>query len=77
MDEAVLTKLKVISAFENVSVKGLMERAIRWYVSEKEKESYAKLTQEEKEDLGLMVLMQQADLAQATEEEFFQALREE
>ncbi len=77
LDEAVLTKLKVISAFENVSVKGLMERAIRWYVSEKEKESYAKLTQEEKEDLGLMVLMQQADLAQATEEEFFQALREE
>ena len=77
IDERTLTKLKVISAFENMSVKGLMEEAVKWFVQQKEKERFDKLTDEEKEDLGLLMLMQQADLEDTvSEDEFFKALRE-
>lgn len=63
IDEATLTKLKLLSVFENNSVKGLMEEAVSWFVAEKEKQQFNKLTEEEKEDLGLLLLMQQADRA--------------
>ena len=77
IDETVLTKLKVISAFENVSVKRLMEDAINWFVIEKEKSRFEKMTQEEKEDLGLLALMQQVDTTETvSEEEFMNALHE-
>ena len=61
IDEVLLTKLKIISAFENLSVKALMEKAVQFFVSHKEKERIDALTQEEKEDLGLLLLMQQTD----------------
>lgn len=61
IDEVTLTKLKLLSVFENNSVKGLMEEAVRWFVTQKEKQKFDKLTEEEKEDLGLLLLMQQAD----------------
>lgn len=61
IDEATLTKLKLLSVFENNSVKGLMEEAVSWFVAEKEKQQFNKLTEEEKEDLGLLLLMQQAN----------------
>lgn len=61
IDEATLTKLKILSVFENTSVKGLMEEAINWYVAKMEKQRLDDLTKEEKEDLGLLLLMQQAD----------------
>lgn len=61
IDEAILIKLKLLSVFENNSVKGLMEEAVRWFVVQKETQRLDKLTQEEKEDLGLLFLMQQAD----------------
>ncbi|MBE7440982.1 MAG: hypothetical protein KF732_07930 [Flavobacteriales bacterium] len=61
IDEATLTKLKILSVFENNSVKGLMEEAVSWFVAYKEKQRLDKLSQEEKEDLGLLLLMQQAD----------------
>lgn len=61
IDEATLTKLKILSVFENNSVKGLMEEAISWFVAQKEKQRLDKLTNEEKEDLGLLLLMKQAD----------------
>jgi Arc/MetJ family transcription regulator len=63
IDEMLLTKLKILSVFENNSVKGLMEEAVRWFVAQKEKQRLAELSSEEKEDLGLMLLMQQADRA--------------
>lgn len=63
IDEVTLTKLKLLSIFENNSVKGLMEEAISWFVAEKEKQQFNKLSEEEKEDLGLLLLMQQADRA--------------
>lgn len=77
IDQNTLTKLKILSAFEDTSVKALMEKAVKFFVEYKEKERFASLTNEEKEDLGLLLLMQQADRTEiATEEEFFKALNE-
>ena len=76
IDKSTLTKLKIISAFEDMSVKALMEKAVRFFVSYKEKERLSNLTKEEKEDLGLLLLMQQVDLDDTVEEEvFFKALK--
>ena len=78
IDEVTLTKLKLLSIFENNSVKGLMEEAISWFVAEKEKQQFNKLSEEEKEDLGLLLLMQQADRADiVSREEVMDILNEE
>lgn len=78
IDEATLTKLKIIAAFEDVSVKALMEKAVSFFVSHKEKERLDALSEEEKEDIGLLLLMQQVDLNDTvSEEDFFKALEEE
>ncbi|WP_218597815.1 hypothetical protein [Polaribacter sp. NJDZ03] len=61
IDDTILTKLKVLSAFEGLSVKALMEKAIELFVKTKEKEQLDRLTDEQKEDIGLLLLMQQAD----------------
>jgi len=61
IDDKLLTKLKILSAFEDMSVKSLMEKAVAFFVSYKEKERINSLSQEEKEDLGLLLLMQQSD----------------
>jgi uncharacterized protein YbgA (DUF1722 family) len=75
IDESLLTKLKILSAFEEISVKALMEKAINFYVEQKEKERLKALSKEEKEDLGLLLLMQQADRDDVvSREEVFAAL---
>jgi hypothetical protein len=61
LDQTTLTKLKMISVFEDLSVKALIENAVRAYVKNKEKERFDNLTDEEKEDLGLMMMMQEVD----------------
>jgi len=61
VNDTLLTKLKVLSAFEGLSVKALMEKAIELFVIQKEREQLDSLTEEQKEDLGLLLLMQQAD----------------
>ena len=61
VDRSLVTKLKILSAFENLSVKALMEKAIREFVEKKEIERVENLSKEEKEDLGLLLLMQQVD----------------
>ena len=77
IDETALTKLKLIAALENMSVKGLMENAVKWFVKHKEKQRYEQLTAAEKEDLGLLLLMQQTDINDVvSEEDFFKALNE-
>jgi len=63
VDRSLVTKLKVLSAFENLSVKALMEKAIREFVEKKEIERMDNLSKEEKEDLGLLLLMQQVDMS--------------
>lgn len=61
IDEATLTKLKVLSVFENMSVKSLMENAVRFFVAHKEEKKIQNMTTEQKEGLGLLLLMQQVD----------------
>ena len=77
IDETVLTKLKILSAFENMSVKALMEKAVSFYVEQKEKERLNALSDEEKEDLGLLLLMQQVDRTETvSREDVMNALEE-
>ena len=61
LDQTTLTKLKMLSVFEHLSVKALIENAVHTYVKSKEKERFDKLTDEEKEDLGMLMLMQEVD----------------
>ncbi|WP_339142425.1 hypothetical protein [Croceitalea sp. MTPC5] len=77
IDKSLVTKLKVLSAFEDLSVKALMEKAIREFVAKKEIERVENLSDEEKEDLGLLLLMQQVDKEDfVSEETIFKALDE-
>ena len=77
IDKSLVTKLKIISAFENLSVKNLMEKAIREFVENKEIERLENLSIEDKEDLGLLLLMQQADKDDfVNEDDFLNALNE-
>ena len=75
IDEATLTKLKVISIFEKTSVKGLIENAVQVYIKNKQSNQFNNLTDAEKEDIGLMMLMQEADRNdRVSEEEVFKIL---
>ena len=75
--DPLLTKLKILSAFDDMSVKALMEKAVEWFVAEREKERFNNMSSEEKEDIGLLLLMQQADRTEeVSEEEFLKALHE-
>ncbi|WP_069676397.1 hypothetical protein [Formosa sp. Hel1_33_131] len=69
IDDNVLKKLKFLSAVEEISVKKLMEKAISFFVESKEKERLNSLSEEEKEDLGLLLLMQQSDRNDIVSEE--------
>jgi hypothetical protein len=76
LDQTTLTKLKFISVFENLSVKALIENAVQSYVKNKELERFDKLTDDEKEDLGLLLFMQEADVTdKVSEEEIFRILK--
>ena len=76
LDQTTLKKLKYISVFENLSVKSLMETAIQIYVKNKELERFKNLTEEEKEDIGLLLLMQEGDRNdKVSEQEIFDALK--
>ena len=77
IDDTTLRKLKIISAFETLSVKGLMEKAIKLFVENKEKEQFESLSDEEKTDIGLLALMQKVDEKETvSEEEFLKSLHE-
>lgn len=80
IDDRLVAKLKILSAFEEVSVKALMEKAVSFFVEEKEKERLEKLSEEEKEDIGLFMLLQQVNNDSdefVSEEEVMRALRNE
>ncbi len=68
ISETTLTKLKVLSAFEGMSVKALMEHAVDFFIKSKEQERFDSMTDEEKEDLGLLLLMQQVDRSDTVSE---------
>ena len=68
--------IEFLSVFEDISVKALMEKAIQTYIKNKELERFSKLSDEEKVDLGLLLLMQEADREDiVSEEEIFKALQ--
>ena len=46
-----------------------MERAVSYFIEQKEKERLSKMTDEEKQDLGLLLLMQQADRSETVSED--------
>ncbi len=72
IDEALLPKLKLLAAIEGVSVKKLMEKSVEWYLDYKQQERIQSMSAEEKEDLGLLLLMQQAAIDKTiSEEELF------
>ena len=76
LDQKTLTKLKFISVFENSSVKALIENAVQTYIKNKEIERFKNLTDEEKEDIGLLLLMQEADVDdKVSEDEIFETLK--
>lgn len=76
LDEKTVKKLKYIAAAEDMSVKMLMEEAIDIYVKQKESERFENLTDEEKEDMGLLMLMQESDLEDlVSREEIMKALQ--
>lgn len=76
LDLTTLKKLKYISVFENLSVKSLMETAIQMYVKNKELERFKSLSDDEKEDIGMLLLMQEADRSdKVSEEEILHALK--
>lgn len=77
VDDKILKKIKIISAYENKSVKAILEEAVSSYVKAKELEKFEQMTDEEKEDLGLLLLMQQNDLQdEVPEEDIFKLLEE-
>lgn len=72
IDEQIIPKLKIIAAIEGSSVKKIMEKAIIHYVEQKQKEQMDSLSLDQKEDLGLLLLMQQANVQSTiSEEELF------
>ncbi len=74
IDEKMIPKLKLLAAIESSSVKRVMEDAISWYIDHKQKEQINALSLDQKEDLGLLLLMQQANTtATVSEEELFKS----
>ncbi|PCJ82208.1 MAG: hypothetical protein COA49_01555 [Bacteroidetes bacterium] len=75
IDESLILKLKLLAVYENMSVKAIMEEAVSSYVKQKEIDRIKELSEEEKEDLGLLLLMQQTDtLEVVTEKEVLEYL---
>ena len=76
LDETTLTKLKIISVFEKMSVKALIENSVQSYVKNRELEKYKNLTDDEKEDIGMLILMNESDRNDlVSREEIFNALK--
>ena len=76
LDEKTVKKLKYIAVAEDMSVKMVMEEAVQLYVKQKESERFENLTDEEKEDIGLLILMQESDRNdKVSREEIMKVLR--
>ncbi len=69
IDDQIIPKLKLIAAIENSSVKKVMENAIIWYIEHKKQEQINNMSLVQKEDLGLLLLMQRANPSSLVDEE--------
>jgi hypothetical protein len=56
-----LMKLKMISTLEEVSSDELIQKIVESYVDELWMEKFSGLTDDEKEDFGMLMLMQEVD----------------
>ncbi|WP_109301914.1 hypothetical protein [Aquimarina sp. AU474] len=69
IDDKIIPKLKLLAALEDSSVKKVMENAIAWYVEHKQNQQVQAMSVEQKEDLGLLLLMQQVDMSSMVDED--------
>ncbi|WP_108869444.1 hypothetical protein [Aquimarina aquimarini] len=69
IDKNLVPKLKLIAAIEGISVKKTMENAIGWYIEQKQNEQLNAMSLDQKEDLGLLLLMQKADATLTIDED--------
>jgi hypothetical protein len=58
IEESLLIKLEILSAFEETTAKSMMEKAVSFYVEYMKMELLKTLSQEEKTYLGLFLRMQ-------------------
>lgn len=61
IDDQIIPKLKLIAAIESSSVKKVMEDAVSWYIEHKQNEQVNAMSKDQKEDLGLLLLLQKAN----------------
>ncbi|MCD8402414.1 hypothetical protein J2Q11_00365 [Tenacibaculum finnmarkense genomovar finnmarkense] len=59
INDETLAKLKIVATIEGLSVEALMGKAVKLFIEKNEQLN--NLTATQKEDLGLLLLMQQAD----------------
>jgi hypothetical protein len=75
LDKTTLTKLQMISNIEKVSFDELIQKIVKASVDELWLEKISGLTDEDKEDFGLLLLMQEADRNdKVSKEEIFSIL---
>jgi hypothetical protein len=75
LDKTTLMKLQMISVIEKVSSDELIQKIVNTSVEELWLKKYSGLTDEEKEDFGLLMLMQEADRKdKVSREEIFNIL---
>jgi hypothetical protein len=61
LDKTTLMKLQMISVIEKVSPDVLIQKTVKSYVEDVWLRNFSGLTDEEKEDFGLLIMMQEAD----------------
>ncbi len=69
IDDKIIPKLKLLAALEDSSVKKVMENAVTWYVEHKQNQQVQSMSVAQKEDLGLLLLIQQASVLDTVNEE--------
>jgi hypothetical protein len=75
LDKTTLMKLQMISVIEKVSPDVLIQKAMKSYVEDVWLRNFNGLSDEEKEDFGLLMLMQEADRNdKVSKEEIFNIL---
>lgn len=64
INKIVLKKLNILAALEDTNVKAYIEKLLTNHVKEMENKQFTALNEEEKEDLGLLMLMLKTDLSE-------------
>jgi hypothetical protein len=75
LDKITLMKLQMISTIEKVNPDALIQKIVKSSVEDVWLKNFSTLTDEEKEDLGLLMMMQEADRNdKVSKEEIFNIL---